>query len=224
MCIDGPAVAPSLPSSSLLGLAIAGPLRRALVGQGTLNAPPPPGVNVHQALAYMTDGFPLPHTHPTTHTATHLPRRLAQQASMAPAATAIEMPVEATTTTMAPAANSAPAPKVELVPYSDLFYFADGLDWLCMFLGTVSACATGVAMPVFMLIFGTLLDEIGKGQGSFQDTINKLAMSMAALGAGAFVVSAFQVAFFAFASARQTERLRATLLRSILRQVRVYFE
>jgi ATP-binding cassette subfamily B (MDR/TAP) protein 1 len=140
---------------------------------------------------------------------------------MASATTAIEMPVEATTATAAPVAKAAPAPKVELVPYSDLFYFADGLDWLCMFLGTVSACATGVAMPVFMLIFGSLLDEIGKGQGSFQDTINKLAMSMAALGAGAFVVSAFQVAFFAFASARQTERLRATLLRSILRQVRV---
>jgi len=102
---------------------------------------------------------------------------------MATATTAIEMPADATTTT--PAVKAAPAPKVELVPSSDLFYFADGLDWLCMLLGTISACATGVAMPVFMLIFGSLLDEIGKGQGSFQDTINKLAMSMAALGAGA---------------------------------------
>jgi len=112
-----------------------------------------------------------------------------------------------------------PAPKVELVPFSDLFYFADGLDWFCMFLGTLSACATGVAMPVFMIIFGSILDEIGTGQGSFKDTINQLALAMSALGAGTFLVSAFQVAFFAYASARQTERLRATLLRSILRQV-----
>ncbi len=141
---------------------------------------------------------------------------------MAVATTAIEMPAEATTSRVVSVAKAAPAPKVEMAPYSDLFYFADGLDWVCMFLGTICACATGVAMPAFMLIFGSLLDEIGKGQGSFQDTINQLAMAMTALGAGAFLVSALQVAFFAFASARQTERLRATLLRSILRQVRVY--
>eukprot|EP00624_Nannochloropsis_granulata_P003403 evm.model.NODE_27191_length_32237_cov_31.285324.8 len=143
---------------------------------------------------------------------------------MAVATTAIEMPAEATTSRVVSVAKAAPAPKVEMAPYSDLFYFADGLDWVCMFLGTICACATGVAMPAFMLIFGSLLDEIGKGQGSFQDTINQLAMAMTALGAGAFLVSALQVAFFAFASARQTERLRATLLRSILRQEIGWFD
>jgi len=32
-------------------------------------------------------------------------------------------------------------------------------------------------------ILGQILDEIGKGQGSFQDAINKLAMAMAIIGA-----------------------------------------
>lgn len=45
-----------------------------------------------------------------------------------------------------------------------------------MLLGTFCGIATGVAMPIFMLIFGDILDEIGKGQGSFQDAINTLAM------------------------------------------------
>lgn len=47
-----------------------------------------------------------------------------------------------------------------------------------MLLGTLCGIATGVAMPIFMLIFGDILDEIGKGQGSFQDAINTLAMGM----------------------------------------------
>jgi hypothetical protein len=52
-----------------------------------------------------------------------------------------------------------------------------------MVLGTICGVATGVAMPCFMLLFGNIIDEIGKGQGSFQDAINKLAMAMAILGA-----------------------------------------
>lgn len=45
-----------------------------------------------------------------------------------------------------------------------------------MTLGTLCGVATGVAMPIFMLIFGQILDEIGKAQGSLKDAINKLAM------------------------------------------------
>ena len=146
---------------------------------------------------------------------------------MASTNTAVEMPskkAEDVVAAVAAAPTPAESPKTELVPFYELFYFADALDWLCMALGSLSACATGVALPVFMLIFGSLLDEIGKGEGSFQDTINRLAGSMAALGAGAFLASAMQVTFFAYASARQTEKLRATLLRSILRQEIGWFD
>lgn len=52
-----------------------------------------------------------------------------------------------------------------------------------MVLGTLCGIATGVCMPLFMLVFGAILDEIGKGEGSFQDAINQLAMAMAILGA-----------------------------------------
>ena len=51
-----------------------------------------------------------------------------------------------------------------------------------MFFGTMAGIATGVAMPIFMLIFGQLLDEIGKGTGSLKDAINTMAMAMSILG------------------------------------------
>ena len=101
---------------------------------------------------------------------------------------------------------------------------------------------TGICMPLFMLLFGAILDDIGKGSGSFVENINKLAGYMALLGAstspdslviliqdlkhhptvapgvGSFCLSTLQVAFFSFSSARATEKLRFTLLHSILRQ------
>lgn len=35
-----------------------------------------------------------------------------------------------------------------MVPMSELWHFADFLDWFLMFLGSVAGIATGVAMPV----------------------------------------------------------------------------
>jgi hypothetical protein len=51
-----------------------------------------------------------------------------------------------------------------------------------MFLGSIMGAATGVAVPVFMLFFGSILDNIGKGKGSLQDGVNKMATAMAGLG------------------------------------------
>ena len=97
------------------------------------------------------------------------------------------------------------------VPFTDLFYFADAVDWVCIALGCLAGAATGVALPIFMLIFGQILDEIGKGKGSLSDAINQLAMAMAILAAIAFMVASFQVAFLSYTSARQTEKLRSTV-------------
>jgi len=53
--------------------------------------------------------------------------------------------------------------KTELVPFFELFYFADTLDWCLMALGSFAGCCTGVAMPLFMLIFGQILGKyVGK--------------------------------------------------------------
>lgn len=47
------------------------------------------------------------------------------------------------------------------VPLYKLFSFADSLDYVLMFLGTLGACVHGAAIPVFFIFFGKLIDAFG---------------------------------------------------------------
>jgi hypothetical protein len=82
--------------------------------------------------------------------------------------------------------------KEDMVPVLDLFYFADWLDWILIFFGSLAGIVTGVAMPAFMYIFGQILDEIGRGKGSLEETVNKLALAMTLIGVVSFVCSTLQ--------------------------------
>ena len=48
------------------------------------------------------------------------------------------------------------------VAYYKLYSFADSYDVLLIFLGTMGACMHGVAIPVFFVFFGKLIDAFGK--------------------------------------------------------------
>lgn len=47
------------------------------------------------------------------------------------------------------------------VPFYKLFMFADWWDHILIAVGTIGACAHGVAVPVFFLFFGDLIDSFG---------------------------------------------------------------
>lgn len=47
------------------------------------------------------------------------------------------------------------------VAYYKLYSFADTYDVLLIFLGTAGACMHGVAIPVFFIFFGKLIDAFG---------------------------------------------------------------
>jgi hypothetical protein len=60
------------------------------------------------------------------------------------------------------AAVAAAAPPPPSVPYYKLFSFADGYDFLLMFLGATGACVHGVAIPIFFVFFGKLINAFGQ--------------------------------------------------------------
>jgi hypothetical protein len=62
----------------------------------------------------------------------------------------------------AAAAAAAPPPPPPSVPYYKLFSFADGYDFLLMFLGATGACVHGVAIPIFFVFFGKLINAFGQ--------------------------------------------------------------
>jgi hypothetical protein len=60
------------------------------------------------------------------------------------------------------AAAPSPPPPPPSVPYYKLFSFADGYDFLLMFLGATGACVHGVAIPIFFVFFGKLINAFGQ--------------------------------------------------------------
>ena len=47
------------------------------------------------------------------------------------------------------------------IPYNKLFAYADVFDYLLMFVGGVGAIIHGIALPIFFVFFGKLIDSLG---------------------------------------------------------------
>lgn len=114
------------------------------------------------------------------------------------------------------------------IGYFELFRFADWLDIVFMTLGSISAVCHGVLMPLFAIFFGDVIDafslttdptatpaDVG---AMLEDIIADICIKFLILAAVAGVTSFFQVFFLMFSGQRQTNRIRMTYLRSLLRQ------
>jgi ATP-binding cassette subfamily B (MDR/TAP) protein 1 len=60
------------------------------------------------------------------------------------------------------------------VPYYKLFSFADSLDCLLIFVGTVAAVGSGISMPFMTIIFGDLVDSFGRTTNT-KDVIHEVS-------------------------------------------------
>jgi ATP-binding cassette, subfamily B (MDR/TAP), member 1 len=64
---------------------------------------------------------------------------------------------------------------------------------MLMFFGTAGALFNGVAFPLFSVIFGQMLDEIGTGIGNVESALTKLCLYFTGLAILSFIASFFQV-------------------------------
>ncbi|XP_024540365.1 ABC transporter B family member 4 [Selaginella moellendorffii] len=115
----------------------------------------------------------------------------------------------------------------QLVPFYKLFTFADRLDYLLMFLGTVGAIGNGLAMPFMTLILGQVTNAFGNNfgdPGKLFDAVSQVAVRFLYLGAGAAVLSFCEVAFWICTGERQATRIRSLYLQATLRQDVSFFD
>ncbi|KAF3945020.1 hypothetical protein ACB098_02G072200 [Castanea mollissima] len=112
------------------------------------------------------------------------------------------------------------------VPYYKLFSFADHLDYLLMFVGTIGAVGNGISMPLMTMVFGDILDSFGRTVNTkdivhevSEGTLKFLYMAVAS-GAASF----FQLACWMVTGERQAARIRSLYLKTILRQDIAFFD
>ncbi|KAK7363395.1 hypothetical protein VNO77_05537 [Canavalia gladiata] len=112
------------------------------------------------------------------------------------------------------------------VPLYKLFSFADPLDHLLMFVGTVGAIGNGISMPLMTLIFGNMINAFGGSTNSNKviDEVSKVSLKFVYLGVGTFAASFLQLTCWMVTGERQAARIRGLYLKTILRQDVSFFD
>ncbi|KAK7347973.1 hypothetical protein VNO80_22518 [Phaseolus coccineus] len=122
--------------------------------------------------------------------------------------------------------SEAKAEPAKTVPLYKLFSFADPLDHLLMFLGTVGAFGNGISLPLMTLIFGNMINAFGGNKNSKQvvDEVSKVSLKFVYLAVGTFFASFFQLTCWMITGERQAARIRGLYLQTILRQDVTFFD
>ncbi|XP_047315290.1 ABC transporter B family member 9-like [Impatiens glandulifera] len=111
------------------------------------------------------------------------------------------------------------------VPFYKLFSFADRFDYFLMTVGTVGAVANGLSQPLMTLIFGQLINSFGTTSSSqIVQEVSKVSLNFLYLAIASAVASFLQVAGWMVTGERQSARIRALYLKTILKQDIAFFD
>ncbi|KAL5149238.1 ABC transporter B family member 11 [Glycine soja] len=112
------------------------------------------------------------------------------------------------------------------VPLYRLFSFADPLDHLLMFVGTVGAIGNGISLPLMTLIFGNMINAFGESSNTNEvvDEVSKVSLKFVYLAVGTFFASFLQLTCWMITGDRQAARIRGLYLQTILRQDVSFFD
>lgn len=132
------------------------------------------------------------------------------------------------------------------VSFLKLYSFADRFDVIAQILGIIGALGNGVIFPVFTVVFGEILDDIGityyravyasfltggpdaplpdDAKNAISDNVASTVPKFMYLGVGGMVAAFLQVFFLIYSSIRQTNKMREMYLKSVLKQDISYFD
>ena len=110
------------------------------------------------------------------------------------------------------ASNDAPP-----VPYRQLFRFADTVDYVVLFVGSLCAIVNGVTLPAFAILMGTLFDKVNEISG-FMDAVSDLAIAFISVGGISFLVSLGEMTAMNISASRQIRRVRTKYFEALMRQ------
>ncbi|KAK9861269.1 hypothetical protein WJX84_002505 [Apatococcus fuscideae] len=112
------------------------------------------------------------------------------------------------------------------ISYFKLYRYCDGWDYLLIVLGFIGAATSGAALPVFTLVFGRIINVLGKGDSpaGLTSEVNDVTKYFCYLGVVSFVSSFFQMSMWTITGLRQTNRIRALYLQRALQQEVGFFD
>ncbi|KAI3920951.1 hypothetical protein MKW98_027661 [Papaver atlanticum] len=112
--------------------------------------------------------------------------------------------------------------EVDSVPYYKLFSYADRSDMLMMLIGTISSVASGLGMPVLMIMLGQVIDSFGSADKI--NEVNQVALKTLYLGITVAIATFLQMSCWIVTGERQARRIRVAYLQAVLKQDITFFD
>eukprot|EP01066_Platyproteum_vivax_P018775 Platyproteum_vivax@DN7597_c0_g2_i3.p1 len=113
--------------------------------------------------------------------------------------------------------------KPKQVSVCKLFAMGSAVDFIMLFFGCICSAASGCVMPLFSVVFGNLITELG-GANAASTVTRRLLLVLVYLGCGAFVVGALGVGLLELQADRQCKKIRIKYFQKILAQEMAYFD
>ncbi|KAG8053754.1 hypothetical protein GUJ93_ZPchr0001g29853 [Zizania palustris] len=118
-----------------------------------------------------------------------------------------------------------PDPPPAAVPFKRLFACADRLDWALMAAGGVAAAAHGVALVVYLHLFGRAINSLhGRHSHELFDNIKQHALHFLYIAIGVFFAGWIEVSCWILTGERQTAVIRSKYVQVLLNQDMSFFD
>ncbi|KAF8396545.1 hypothetical protein HHK36_018169 [Tetracentron sinense] len=120
-----------------------------------------------------------------------------------------------------------PISKPPSVSLSELFRFADKLDYVLMTIGTVGAIVHGCSLPLFLRFFADLVNSFGSNANNMDKMMQevlKYALYFLVVGAAILGSSWAEISCWMWTGERQSTRMRIKYLEAALNQDVQYFD
>ncbi|KAL4189056.1 hypothetical protein AMTRI_Chr08g205090 [Amborella trichopoda] len=118
-------------------------------------------------------------------------------------------------------------PPPAAVPFSRLFAFADGFDWLLMVVGSLAAAAHGTALVVYLHFFGKIVNLLGLQNLPSDELLhefNKHVLYIIYIASGVFAAGWIEVSCWILTGERQTAVIRSKYVQVLLNQDMSFFD
>ncbi|XP_015970133.1 LOW QUALITY PROTEIN: ABC transporter B family member 1-like [Arachis duranensis] len=116
---------------------------------------------------------------------------------------------------------------VPSVGFSELFRFADGLDYVLMSIGSVGAIVHGCSLPLFLRFFADLVNSFGSNANNLDkmtQEVVKYAFYFLVVGAAIWASSWAEISCWMWSGERQSTRMRIKYLEAALSQDIQFFD
>jgi ATP-binding cassette subfamily B (MDR/TAP) protein 1 len=122
-------------------------------------------------------------------------------------------------------ADDDPDPPPAAVPFKRLFACADRLDWVLMAAGSLAAASHGVALVVYLHLFGRAINSLhGRHTHDLFHNINQHALYFLYIAIGVFFAGWIEVSCWILTGERQTAVIRSKYVQVLLNQDMSFFD